>query len=79
LGAEEELFTVEARVRLLPAGGVRLDPVDLIDMFHNQLLASTVNVTPGKTLVIGGTHTNLRNTGRVPTRTLILTVRAEVE
>jgi hypothetical protein len=72
--------TVRARAGVLRSGVVRLDPVELMDPW-DQLLETSVNLTPGQTVVIGGAQ-SLRETtrGRIEgTKILILTVRAETE
>jgi len=65
-------MTVQARVRVLPSGSVRLETVSLSD-FWDELLSTSVNVAPGQTLVIGGTQATRED------RTFILTVRAEID
>jgi hypothetical protein len=68
----EEAFSVTAEARVLQPGTIRLDPVELWGE-HERLLATSVNVTPGQTVVIGGAR------ARVGGRSLILTVKAESE
>jgi len=78
LGVDNPI-TVEADARVMATGTVRLEPVQLRDTW-NQLMATSLNITPGQTIVIGGTQapdfSNGRETGQ---RVLILTVRAETE
>lgn len=70
--------TVEADARIQRDGTVRLDPVQLRDTW-NQLMAATVNITPGQTIVIGGTQATDFSSGTSGSdRIIILTVRAEV-
>ncbi len=76
LGVDNPI-TVEAEARVLKNGTVRLDPVQLADSW-NQLMAATVNITPGQTIVIGGTQaTDFSGGTPAEDRILILTVRAE--
>jgi len=41
--------------RVLRSGAVRLDPVQLRDTW-SELMSTSVNITPGQTIVIGGTQ-----------------------
>ncbi len=66
-------ITVEARAFVTASGTVRLDPVQLSDRFET-LMEATVSITPGQTIVIGGTQTY-----RDQQSVLIMTVRAELE
>ena len=70
-------ITVEAAVRTLPTGSIRLDPVVLSDPW-DQLLSTSVNVAPGQTIVLGGTQASRRMDPESPAggHVLILTVRA---
>jgi len=79
LGVDNPI-TVEAEARVLRSGVVRLDPVQLRDSW-SQLMATSVNVTPGQTIVIGGTQARTELVSGSPTSetVLILTVRAEKE
>ncbi len=79
LGVDNPI-TVEAEARVLRSGIVRLDPVQLRDPW-SQLMATSVNVTPGQTIVIGGTQARTELVSGSPTgeTVLILTVRAEKE
>ena len=79
LGVDNPI-TVEAGARVLRSGAVRLDPVELYDTWGG-LMSATVNVTPGQTIVIGGTQARTQSDdGRsFGERVLILTVRAEVD
>jgi len=72
-------IVVEAEARVLSTGMVRLDPVVLRDSW-NDLMTTTVNVTPGQTIVIGGTQARTESDRGQPfgERVLILTVRAEM-
>ena len=72
LGTDEN-FQVAARVRMERPGTVRLDPIDLRDSEYDILLETSVNVSQGQTVVIGGAK------ARVGGRSFILTVRAESE
>ena len=74
----ENPITIEAAARILPNGTVRLDPVELHDTW-NKLLETSVNISPGQTLVIGGTEarTELGRGSATGESTVILTVRAE--
>jgi len=77
LGVDHPI-TVEAETRVLRSGVVRLDPVVLLDPWEN-LMTTTVNVTPGQTIVIGGTQVRYQVEGRRgESPVVILTVRAEV-
>lgn len=71
---------IEAGARVLRSGVVRLEPVQLRDSW-DELMSTSVNVSPGQTIVIGGTQTRTGLVGGSPTgeRVLILTVRAEIE
>jgi hypothetical protein len=73
-------ITVRARAGVLRSGVVRLDPVELIDPW-DQLLETSVNLTPGQTVVIGGAQARKEVGEGMPygDRVLILTVRAERE
>jgi hypothetical protein len=76
LGVEDPV-TVEAEARIQRNGTVRLDPVQLLE-FRNQLMAATVNITPGQTIVIGGTQSiGYSSENPSENRVFILTVRAE--
>ncbi len=79
LGVDNPI-TVEAQVRVLKSGAVRLEPVQLRDTW-DELMSTTVNVTPGQTIVIGGTQARTQSDDGRPfgERVLILTVRAEVD
>jgi hypothetical protein len=79
LGVDNPI-TVEAAARITSAGTVRLDPVQLRDTW-DELMAATVNITPGQTIVIGGTQvrTQLVDGSPAGRSVLILTVRAERE
>jgi len=76
LGVENPI-TVEAAVRVLSTGSIRLDPVRLRDTW-DQLLSTSVNIAPGQTIVLGGTQARTQLDRGSPTaeRVLILTVRA---
>lgn len=69
---------VEAGVRVFRNGTIRLDPVQLRDTW-NELMATSVNVKPGQTIVIGGTQARTETDEGRPygSRALIFTVRAE--
>lgn len=67
----DELFTVEAAAQLFGPGGVRLSPVMLRRQFNDQLLETSVTVTKGQTVVIGG------GKALEGGRSFILTVKAE--
>ncbi len=77
LGVEYRI-TVEARAQVMSNGLVRLDPVRL-SVPWDELMTATVNISPGQTLVIGGTQGETRLVDGRPTgeSTLVLTVRAE--
>lgn len=77
LGVDNPI-TVEAAARVMATGTVRLDPVQLRDTW-DELLTTSVNLTPGQTIVIGGTQARTRLEGGSPggETVLILTVRAE--
>jgi hypothetical protein len=79
LGVENPI-KVEARALMLRTGSIRLDPVELSDTW-SQLLATSVNISPGQTIVLGGAQARTEMVdGRPSGRTvLILTVRAEEE
>lgn len=79
LGVENPI-KVEASVQVLRTGGIRLDPVELSDTW-NQLMATSVNISPGQTIVLGGAQarTELVNGSPSGRTVLILTVRAEEE
>ena len=70
LGTEES-FSVMAGVHIQRPGSVRLEPIQLWQNERDRLLESSVNVSPGQTVVIGG--------GRAQDggRAFILTVTAE--
>jgi len=69
----EEAFQVRVEARLIRAGTVRLDPVELWGGDRDRLLATSVTVSAGQTMVIGGAK------ARVGDRSFILTVKAESE
>ena len=73
-------MTLEASARVLRSGAVRLDPVTLSDPWDG-LLETSVNITPGQTVVIGGAQARAEAGMGQPygNRVLILTVRAEVD
>lgn len=78
LGVENPI-EVEARARVLQSGVVRLEPIVLSDTW-NELMETTVNVTPGQTIVIGGTQVRTQPPGSSSDggrSVVILTVRAE--
>ena len=77
LGVENPI-TVQAEARLTSAGTVRMAPVRLADTW-SQLMEATVSLTPGQTIVIGGTQARTGLVDGSPTgrTTLVLTVRAE--
>jgi hypothetical protein len=81
LGIENPM-TVEAAARIQRSGTVRLDPVQLRDTW-DELLSASVNVSPGQTIVIGGTQARTRLASGSPVgverSVVILTVRAELE
>lgn len=79
LGVENPI-RVEASVQVLRTGSIRLDPVELSDTW-SQLMATSVNISPGQTIVLGGAQARTRLVNGSPSgRTvLILTVRAEAE
>lgn len=79
LGVDNPIM-VEAGARVLRSGAVRLDPVQLRDSW-SDLMSTSVNITPGQTIVIGGTQARTQSDDGRPfgERTLILTVRAETE
>jgi hypothetical protein len=79
LGVDNPI-TIEAGARLLRSGAVRLEPVQLRDSW-DELMSTSVNVSPGQTIVIGGTQARTGLVGGSPTgkSVLILTVRAEIE
>jgi hypothetical protein len=79
LGVEIPI-TVEASAQTLRTGTVRLNPVLLRDPW-DELMSTSVNVTPGQTIVLGGTQARVRSSEGSPygRTTLILTVRAEAE
>jgi len=79
LGVDNPIM-VEAAARVLRSGTVRLDPVQLRDTWR-ELLSTSVNVTPGQTIVIGGTQarTEMADGSPAEERVLILTVRAETQ
>jgi hypothetical protein len=79
LGVDNPIF-VEATGRVLRTGAVRLDPVMLRDTW-GELMATSVNVTPGQTIVIGGAQARAQGVDGRPSgeRVLILTVRAETQ
>ena len=70
LGTEDS-FSVTARAEVSQPGTIRLDPVELWQEGREVLLQTSVNLTPGQTVVIGGAR------ARVGGRSLILTVKAE--
>lgn len=72
LGTDEN-FQVASRVRMERPGTVRLDPITLRDGDYDMLLETSVYVSQGQTVVIGGAK------ARVGGRSFILTVRAESE
>jgi len=67
----EETFEIHAATRMDRPGTVRLNPVRLIG--NDILLETSVNVSQGQTVVIGGAK------ARMGGRSFILTVRAESE
>lgn len=67
----DEVFQVTSEARVQRAGTVRMDPVQLWGGEHEILLETSVSVSAGQTLVIGGARANMEG------RTLILTVTAE--
>ncbi len=77
LGVEYPI-TVEAVAQVMSNGLVRLDPVQL-SVPWDELMRATVNIDPGRTLVIGGTQAEAEMVEGRPTgeSTLVLTVRAE--
>jgi hypothetical protein len=79
LGVESPI-TVEAAARVLRTGTVRLNPVQLNDPW-DQLMSTSVNISPGQTIVLGGTQARVRLEDGTPRgqTVLILTVRAEAE
>lgn len=79
LGIENPI-KVNASFQVLRNATIRLDPVELSDTW-SSLLATSVNLSPGQTIVLGGAQARTQLVNGSPTgRTvLILTVRAEVE
>lgn len=77
LGVENPI-TVEASAQVTSDGTVRLNPVQLRDTW-DELMAATVNISPGQTIVIGGTQARTRLVDGTPSgrSVLVLTVRAE--
>jgi hypothetical protein len=77
LGVDNPII-VEAAARVMATGTVRLDPVQLRDTW-DELMTTSVNLTPGQTIVIGGTQARTRLVSGSPggETVLILTVRAE--
>ncbi len=73
-------ISLDASARVLRSGSVRLDPISLLDPWE-LLFRTSVNITPGQTVVIGRAHPRtVDEEGRtLGHRVLILTVRAEVE
>lgn len=69
----EEIFQVSASAEIQRPGVVRLDPVELRQGERENLLTTSVTVTAGQTVVIGGAR------ARVGGRSFILTVTAEGE
>ena len=69
----EETFEIHAATRMDRPGAVRLDPVRLLQGGNDILLETSVNVSQGQTVVIGGAKARLGG------RSFILTVRAESE
>ncbi len=64
-------YLVEARIRRIQPGSIRLEEVQLYSGEGNRLLLTTVNIHPGQTLVVG-TAAKSKSTA-----TLLLTLRAE--
>lgn len=78
LGVENPLI-IEATAHVLRSGALRLQPLQLRDSW-NELMSTSVNISPGQTIVIGGTQVRTEGIGQPGNRsTLILTVRAEVD
>lgn len=79
LGVDNPI-SVEAEAHVMAAGTVRLNPVQLRDSW-DELMSAAVNITPGQTIVIGGTQarTELVDGRPAGRSTLILTVRAEID
>ena len=79
LGVDNPIL-VEANATVLRNGVVRLDPVILRDTW-SELMTTAVNVSPGQTIVIGGTQATTRSDDgrRTGERVVVLTVRAEIE
>jgi hypothetical protein len=69
----DETFKVQASVQVQRPGTVRLDPVELWQGEREDLLQTSVTVSSGQTVVIGGAR------ARVGGRSFILTVTAEGE
>lgn len=69
----DDAFSVTAQAEIRQPGTIRLDPVELWQDQREILLQTSVNVSPGQTVVIGGAQ------ARVGGRSLILTVKAESE
>lgn len=69
----DDSFSVTARAEIRRPGTIRLEPVELWQDRQEVLLQTSVNVSPGQTVVIGGAR------ARVGGRSLILTVSAESE
>ena len=67
----DETFSIHAGAQIRRPGTVRLDPIQLWQGDSDILMESSVNVSPGQTVVIGGSR------ARVGGRAFILTVTAE--